>query len=147
MRKLLALVVAPAIVAALVPASSHAVPPCFPNPSCPGGAHDIREVLIFQRSYTPQHIPDVHYGSDWLSFVNVDLIAHTATDARCVDDDAATPCAFDITVTPLAQGTQQWQQGGQIVVVGAPNPFEIGKTYHYLCRVHSEMTGSFTVVR
>ena len=136
-----------ALLVALVPSPSPAPPPCWPEPNCPAGNHDYRTILAFQASFTPSDIPDVHYGLDWLSFLNVDVVAHTATDTRCLDLDAGSPCAFDITLTPIAQSTQQWQQGGNTVVIGSPNPFVIGETYSYVCRNHEGMGGTFTVVR
>jgi plastocyanin len=136
-----------ALLGALVPVPAPADPYGCALGVCPSVQADIRNVFITPSSgFTPEHVEDVRWATDRLSFVNLDAAPHTATDLRCLDADLDTSCAFDIRLSPVAtDGARQWQGGGTVVVI-RHGEFEPGQTYAYRCTFHPAMTGAFTVV-
>ncbi len=147
MKKTAGIAIVLALVAFLVPTQAFAGCPPFcpePPPQCQPAPGNLfcsdtnnanRNVLVFQRAFTPDEIAVQGRTGARLIFQNLDRIEHTVTDDRC---DTGGPCAFDVTLRP----DHFLGQARSIAIGGA---LDSGHTYAYHCRIHPEMTGTIVV--
>ncbi len=102
----------------------------FGSPTAVGSTGASATVTVSGNSFTPE-FTCVDRGATVL-WTNSDTAAHTATERDPVADTAASPAAFDVSLP----------------VVGASNAhtFADAGTYHYLCTIHTSMTGRVIVL-